>query len=128
RTVVVLVPAILDPLPDVAVHVVKPQRVRLKRSNGSRLLEIPSTAAAVAIGVAHARIVAPGIAGIGASPRGVLPFGLCQKPVLLASQLREPAYILLGVAPAHVDTSVRSRYSLPVNCESQPTYCLASPQ
>src|SRR5262249_13211614 len=60
-------------------------------------------AAAVAIGVALAKIVAPGKAGTGASARGVLPFGLCQKPIFLASQLREPADILLGVAPAHVD-------------------------
>src|SRR6202022_2152434 len=36
------------------------------------------------------------------------------------------------LAPARAayshSASVRSRYSLPVNCESQPTYCLASPQ
>src|ERR1700674_2573350 len=84
-------------------HVVKPERVRLERSNQRRLFAIPLAAAAVAIGVALAGIVTPGIAGHGASPRGVLPFGLCQKAILLAGQPREPAYILLGVAPAHVD-------------------------
>ena len=34
------------------------------------------TAAFVTVGVAHANIIAPGISGIGASPRCVLPFGL----------------------------------------------------
>src|SRR5262245_10097953 len=70
RAVVVLVPAILDPLPDIAVHIVKPPRVRLQRSNRRRLLPVPLTAAAVAIGMAHIGIVAPGIAGAGASPGG----------------------------------------------------------
>src|SRR6202047_115457 len=35
--------------------------------------------------------------------------------------------VLPRAAYSH-SASVRSRYSLPVNCESQPTYCLASPQ
>src|SRR6516162_3686714 len=37
------------------------------------------------------------------APRRVLPFSLCQKPVLLLGQLRELSHILLGVAPADVD-------------------------
>src|ERR1700680_3358041 len=35
--------------------------------------------------------------------------------------------VLPRAAYSH-SASVTSRYSLPVNCESQPTYCLASPQ
>src|SRR5262249_25834752 len=92
-----------DPLPDVAVHVVEPERIRSERSNRCRLPKIPPAAAAVAIGVASARIVPPGIPKRRTGPRGILPFGLCQKPIFLASQPREPAYILPGVAPAHID-------------------------
>src|SRR6516162_6498436 len=84
-------------------HVVQPRPIRFKRSNGRRLLEIPWTAASIAVGVAHTKIIAPGVAGIDASPRCVLPFGLSRKSVLLASQLREPANILFDVNPAHVD-------------------------
>src|ERR1700741_15411 len=84
-------------------HVVEPQPIRPKRSDRRRLLEIPLTSASIAIGTAHAKIIAPGIASTSAGSRCVLPFGLSQKPVLLASQLREPAHILFGIDPTHVD-------------------------
>ena len=67
------------------------------------MLEIPLAAAAVAIGVTKASIVAPGIVGIRASPCGIFPFRLCQKPILLASQPRQPTDILLGVVLADVE-------------------------
>ena len=89
-THVILVPAILNPFPNVAVHVVKSKCVRLERSGGRRLFEIPLSAAAIAVGVAGARFVTPGIAGIGATAGAVLPFGLAQEPVLLASDLNKP--------------------------------------
>src|SRR5215217_8817056 len=95
--VVGLVPAILDPLPYVAVHVVKPQRIRLERPDRRRLSAIPLTAALATIGVPCGRIVAPGKGSSGASARGILH-----------------------------SLSVSSRYSLPVTFESQATYCLAS--
>src|SRR5262245_14197979 len=82
---------------------------------------MPSTATATTIGIAHPKIGAPGIAGMGAGPRRVFPFGLCQEPVFLASQLREPAYILLGVAPVHVDH--RHLSTSPTVCNSRARGC-----
>src|SRR5262245_47854513 len=58
RVIVILVPAILNPLPDVAEHIVKPERVWLERSDGRGLLEVPSAATAIAIRVAIARVIA----------------------------------------------------------------------
>src|SRR5262249_8231712 len=80
-----------------------PKRVRLKRSNGRRLLPVPWTAAAIAIGVPGACSVTPEIAGTSTGTGRVLPFGLCQKPVVHARQARKPANKLLGITPAHVD-------------------------
>jgi hypothetical protein len=51
RAIVVLVPGIFNPLPDIAVHVVKPKRVRLEQSNGRCVFKIPGTTAAIAISV-----------------------------------------------------------------------------
>src|SRR5262245_31177459 len=92
-----------QPTLDVHVHIVKPKRIRRQRSNERHVLEIPWAIAAIAIRITGARIVAPGIAGIGTGSCGVLPFGLCANPVLLASQLREPGYVLLGITPGRVD-------------------------
>src|SRR5580704_7376393 len=96
-------PSILDPLPDVALHVVKPERVRLERADRRRLSEIPPASTAVAVGFAVAGTVAPGIAGDSAGARGVFPLRLRQKPVGLACDPREPRGVLLGVIPTHVD-------------------------
>src|SRR5262249_12106717 len=81
RSFIVGMPDILNPLPDIASHVVKAECVWLKRINRCRLLAVPLAAAASAIGVVLARPIAPKIAGRRASPRGILPFGLCQKAV-----------------------------------------------
>src|SRR5262249_38251232 len=96
-------PDILNPLPDIASHVVKAECVWLERIDGRRLFAIPFAAAAIAIGVALPDLITPIIAGRGAGPRGIFPFGLCQKPVLLAGQPGEPAHILLGILPGHID-------------------------
>src|SRR5262249_15618565 len=101
RADVVVVPDVFNPFPDISLHIVKPERVRLEGSSGGRWAAIPMAAAAIAVGVALARIVSPGIASCGAGPRGIFPFGFCQKPVVLAGQPREPPRIRLGVVPAH---------------------------
>src|SRR5262245_43729378 len=96
-------PAILHPLPDVAVHVVKSEGVGLKRTNGRRLLNVPLATTAVATSVAHTQIIAPGIASIGASSCRIFPFDLAEKSVIFSTQLREPADILFSVNPADVN-------------------------
>ena len=47
RTVIAVVPAILDPFPHIAVQVVQPEAVRRKRACGRRLLTVPAAAATV---------------------------------------------------------------------------------
>jgi hypothetical protein len=58
-TLVIFVEAILDPLPDVAGHVVQAPGVGLEGASGRGLLDVPLTAATFAVGVALADIVAP---------------------------------------------------------------------
>ena len=98
-TLVAVVEAILHPFPDVAVHVVEAERIGGERADRRRLLVVPLAAAAVAVGVALADLVAPGIGRLGAGARGIFPFRLGQQPV-----------------------------GLPVILESQATYCWASSQ
>src|SRR5262249_32655045 len=100
---VIIMPNILNPFPNIAGHVVKTEGIRLEGANRRRLLVIPFAAAAIAIGIALAWLIAPGIAGRCASPRGALPFGLYQKPARLDGEPREPPYILLGIVPTHID-------------------------
>src|SRR5262249_38327996 len=74
RAFVLVVVNILNPFPNVAGHVVKAERIWFERSYWRRLLAIPWTAAAAAIGVGFANVIAPVIAGLGSSPRGIFPF------------------------------------------------------
>src|ERR1700733_1039675 len=83
-------PSILDPLPDVSLHVVEPERVRLERADGRGLSKILPSSTAVAVRFALAGTVAPRVASDRAGAQGVL-----------------------------VSASVRSRHGLPVTCESQ---------
>src|SRR5262245_7996141 len=76
RPVVVAMPTILDPFPDIAVHVVETERIGGERADRGGLSTVPLAAAAVAVGVAFADLLAPGI-GLGAAgTRRILPFRL----------------------------------------------------
>src|SRR5262249_37821577 len=99
RTVVGLVPAILNPLPGAAVHVVKPHAFGLNDPTGAVCLR------------SH---------GLPQRSQSALPL-----PRSAPQERRVRAHARPGYPHS---ASVRSRSSLPVNCESQPTYCLASPQ
>ena len=50
---------VLHPLPHVAMHVVKAERVRLEGANGSRMFVLPLTATTSAISVALAGLITP---------------------------------------------------------------------
>src|SRR5262249_11489429 len=82
RTVVGLVPAILNPLPGAAVHVVKPHAFGLNDPTGAVCLRSHGLPQRSQSALPLPRS-SPGKAGTGASARGVLPFGLCQKPIFL---------------------------------------------
>src|SRR5262249_57288544 len=73
-SLVVDMKAILDPFPDVAVHVVEAKRVGSKRADRSRLLVIPLAAATVAIGVVVTDLLAPRIRHRPPPPPPLLPF------------------------------------------------------
>src|SRR5215471_5187348 len=56
---VIGVQTILDPLPDVAVHIVEAELVGRKRANRSASSAVPLAAAAVAVGIVFADLIAP---------------------------------------------------------------------
>ena len=103
RPHVVVVAAVLHPLPYVAVHVVEPERVRRERAHRRRLPIVPGTAAPVAVGAVGAQGVSPPEARRRPRPRHVLPLRLARQPVRAPRLAREPAHVRLRVVPAHVD-------------------------
>jgi len=84
RAEIGVVPAVLDPLLDVSMHVVESEGVGLERTGRRRLLKIPSAAAPVAIGETPAGIVPPRVAAGGAGARYIFPFGLRREAIALA--------------------------------------------
>src|SRR5690348_3365485 len=100
---IVLVPAILDPLIDTAAHIVQPEWICLEASHLDGLLLGGCDGRAVpAVGQAGLQLVAPPVLRLGSAARGVLPLGLGREPVWLAGGTREPGDIMPGVIPAHV--------------------------
>src|SRR5262249_16218990 len=65
---------ILDPLPDVTVHIVEAELVGRKRANRSGSPAVPLAAAAVAVGMVFPKLVAPGIGRCCACASRILPF------------------------------------------------------
>src|SRR5580704_8542936 len=92
RPAVVAMGAILDPLPYVAGRVVEAERIGLERSGRRGLAIVPAAAASVAIGVALADRVAPGIGGRGAGARRIFPFGLGEQTVAPAGRVGQPRH------------------------------------
>ena len=82
------VPAILHPLPNVAVHVVQAEGVRRERANLDSLTIVPRAAAAVAVRSACPDSVPPMVFGFRALPRPTLRRRL--GPRLLPLSLRQP--------------------------------------
>src|SRR5215831_9822651 len=95
-------PTVFHPLPNVAMHIMKAESVRPERSNWCGL-QSPCAAAVAAVGVISAKFIAPGKAGVRASPRSVFPFSLCQETILLPGQAGQPTHILLNIFPTDVD-------------------------
>ena len=100
---VVLVRAILDPLPDIANHVMETELVWPERADRSRLRGVPLAAAAGAIGIIGASLVSPGIDRLRPSARGVLVFRFTEQPVGFAGDLGEPCHVALCIVPIDVD-------------------------
>src|SRR5215470_18590575 len=92
---IVCMPAVFHPLPYIAVHIVETKSIRLERADRRRLLIVPLTSTAAAVGVVIADVVAPGIGRRRAGMYRVLPLGLGQQAIGLARQLGDPCDILL---------------------------------
>src|SRR5262245_43228099 len=86
-TFVVGVPTILDPLPDIAVHIVEAELVGRKRANWSGSPAVPLAATAVAVGIVSADLIAPKIGRCCACASRILPFGFGEQAVRPAGHL-----------------------------------------
>src|SRR5262245_13244819 len=90
-------PGVLAPRPDIAVHVVQPERVgllfadRMCRATGVRL--VPRVL------VQRRRVISERIPRGGVGARGILALGLRQQPVRLSDLLRQPRGERFGVVP-----------------------------
>src|SRR5262245_9174093 len=101
--VVVVMTAILNPFPNIAVHVVHAKSIGGERADRNRLLVVPLTAATFAVGVALADLVAPRVGRRCSGARGILPLGFGQQPVGLPSRPGKPGDVALGFSPGDVD-------------------------
>src|SRR5690242_2649470 len=90
RPLVILVPAILDPLIDAAAHVVEAERVGREAADPQRLLGVIGLVAALAIGQTGLRVVAPPVFRGAAAARCVFPLRLAWQPIFPLRRLREP--------------------------------------
>jgi hypothetical protein len=95
---VILVPAILDPLIDVAAHVIKAKRIGLKLPTFSGW---PAAATPARSPCSWPSRAANGLR-LGSAARGKFPLSLARKPVGLSCGFRQPPDKLLGVAPVHI--------------------------
>ena len=98
-TAIRAVPAILDPLPHIAVHVIKAKGVGRKTTNRTCLIVIPLASTAITIGPVAADIIAPAIAGCGARACRIFPFCFTEQTIGLTRFATEPRDIALGMAP-----------------------------
>ncbi len=103
RPFIAVVPAVLDPFPDVAMYVMQPPGIRIEAADRCRLLIVPAAAAAIAVGAVAADGVAPPVDRARARPRRIFPLGLAGEPVGQAGLAAQPIDVLLGVVPGDVD-------------------------
>src|SRR6516164_310555 len=92
RALVPRVPAVLDPLPNIAVHVLHAPGVRRKLANRRSLFGSPP-----AVGSR------PSVVDRRPGARGVFPFGLARQPTDLPHPAAQPRDIDLHVLPRDVD-------------------------
>src|SRR5947209_10094809 len=110
RPRVALVPRVLYPSRDIALHVVKAEPVRRKRTDRNRLLAIFAFAIATLRIEAGLEICLVGTNRVanrewrGRSAAGpVFPFGFRQQAVSLSGGARQPYYVFHRIVPGHVD-------------------------
>src|SRR5215831_33020 len=92
---VIRMPAILAPLPNISMHVLKAKRIGGKRADRRRRTPVPPAAAAVAIWPSVADFIAPLIGRIAARTRRIFPLGFGEQSIGLPGHLREPGHIFV---------------------------------
>src|SRR5215467_14096353 len=101
-SVIVCVTTILEPLPDVAVHVIQSEPIRGEGTDWGGVLVVPSAAAGSAVGVVIADLVTPRIGRLRPRARRVFELGLRKQPVGLAGHPRQPCGVMPGIIPRDV--------------------------
>src|SRR5262249_14077720 len=102
RATIIVVPAILHPLGDIALRVVKSESVRPEGSDRPGLPQ-RRREAVLAIRIVVADLTAPPERRRRSGARGVFPLGLRRQPIAFAGLLRQPGHEGLRVVPADVD-------------------------
>src|SRR5581483_11564926 len=90
RAVIILMPAIGDPLGDAAAHIMKAEGIGGKAPDLDGVMGIVRLAAALAGGDAGLHLVAPPILGLRAAARRIFPFGLARQAIGCAGGARKP--------------------------------------
>src|SRR6516165_448953 len=95
-------PAILDPLIDIAAHIVKTKGVCLEATNLERLCGIIGVDASLTIRHTLLELLPPPIVRIGACPGSVFPLRLAGQSEAFLRSLGKPCQKLLGIGPAQI--------------------------
>ena len=103
RPPVTIVPTILYPLPDVAVHVVQAPDISWETAHRCCLFLIPLAAATNTVGPVLADVIPPTVFRSAPGPRRILPLRLRRQAVTLARLCRQPRRILRDIVPGDVD-------------------------
>ena len=85
--VIIIVPTILDPLPDIPDHVVKSELIGWIGPNRGRLLAIPLAAAAFTIGIVLTNLITPGINRLHPGPRRIFVFSFREQSIVFSGHL-----------------------------------------
>src|SRR5262252_1837013 len=92
-----VVPAVVDPLPHVAEHVIQAKRIRRETPARRGLQVVPDASASVAVGAIPVDAVAPIAHADGSGARRVLPLRFRREAEPSCCGRIEPAHVLLRV-------------------------------
>ena len=110
---VIVLPAVLDPLPDITQHVIEPIRIGRKTAHRRRAFIVPLGPATVTQRVSASDLVTPPILRCRPATRCVFPLRLGQEPVTVSGLKRQPFDIGLRVFPSDLHHWVAVRFAKP---------------
>ena len=101
-TLVIFVPAVLDPLINAATHIEQSKRIWLEAADLDWLLSGRDVSAILAIGHSGLKLIAPPVLCLRSSARCIFPFSFSRESVGFSSGFREPRNVLPGVGPTYI--------------------------